>query len=132
VEMAALAPDRARNPQIRAIAERISVAQGPEIEVLRAWLRDRNLSVSGTDAGHDHGPARGMASPEAIRALTSATGDAFDRMFVDLMSKHHQGAIDMCTDVLRTGADERLQELATNTAAEQQIEIARMREALAA
>jgi len=131
VEMAALAPSRARSPQVRAIAERIRVAQGPEIAVLRAWLKARRLGESGDqDAKHDHGTMRGMASPQALKALTSATGAAFDRMFVDLMSAHHQGAIDMCSDVLKVGADERIQELATNIAAEQQTEIARMQELL--
>jgi uncharacterized protein (DUF305 family) len=131
VQMAALAPSGAGSPQIRAIAERILVAQGPEITVLRAWLRTRGLGESGDQGtGHDHGTMRGMASPQAIRALANATGEAFDRMFVDLMSAHHQGAIDMCTDVLRVGADERIQELATNIAAEQQVEIVRMRELL--
>jgi uncharacterized protein (DUF305 family) len=127
VEMAALAPSRAGSPRIRAIAERIHVAQGPEISVLQAWLKARRLSESG-DQGtkHAHGTMRGMASPQAIKALTGSTGEAFDRLFVQLMSAHHQGAIDMCTQVLKVGADEQIQELATNIAAEQQAEIARM------
>jgi uncharacterized protein (DUF305 family) len=128
VEMAALAPSRAGDPRLRAIADRILVAQGPEIAVLQAWLGQRGLDERASE--HDHGTERGMASPAAIRALTDATGAAFDRMFVDLMSAHHQGAIDMCREVLTTGVDERIQELATNIAAEQQVEIARMRAVL--
>jgi uncharacterized protein (DUF305 family) len=132
VEMAALAPSRARNPQVRAVADRIVVAQGPEIALLRSWLKERKLGESDDQgAAHDHGTMRGMASPQAISALTKATGEAFDRKFVDLMSVHHQGAIAMCGDALRVGVDERIQELATNIAAEQQIEIARMQELLA-
>lgn len=141
LDMAALAPSRARNPQVRAIADRILVAQGPEIALLRAWLKARKLSESGEKgandkgandkgANHEHGTMRGMASPQAVKALTGSTGDAFDRMFVTLMSTHHQGAIAMCTDVLRVGVDERIQELATNIAAEQQAEIARLQELL--
>ena len=131
VEMAALAPSRARGPQVRAIAERIRVAQGPEIAVLRAWLTARGLGESGdSGAEHDHGTMRGTASPQAIRALTNATGAAFDQMFVGLMSVHHRGAIDMCIDVLKVGVDERIQELATNIAAEQQAEIARLQDLL--
>jgi uncharacterized protein (DUF305 family) len=126
LELAALAPSRAADPRIRAIAERITVAQGPEIAVLRSWLRQRGLIESGAD--HDHGPASGMHPPEAIRALAATSGAAFDRSFVDLMSTHHQGAIQMCTRVLTGGADDGIQRLATNIAADQQIEIARMRE----
>jgi uncharacterized protein (DUF305 family) len=126
LEMAALAPSRARDPRIRAIAERITAAQGPEIAVLRAWLRQRGLAESGAD--HDHGPASGMHPPSAIRALAAASGEAFDRSFVDLMSAHHRGAIQMCTRVLNGGADDGIQRLATNIAADQRIEIARMRD----
>jgi uncharacterized protein (DUF305 family) len=126
LELAALAPSRAADPQIRAIAERITVAQGPEIAVLRSWLRQRGLTESGAD--HDHGPASGMHPPEAIRALAATSGAAFDRSFVDLMSTHHRGAVQMCTRVLTGGADDGIQRLATNIAADQQIEIARMRE----
>jgi len=126
LELAALAPSRAADPRIRAMAERITVAQGPEIAVLRSWLRQRGLTDSGAD--HDHGPASGMHPPEAIRALAATSGAAFDRSFVDLMSTHHRGAIQMCTRVLTGGADEGIQRLATNIAADQQIEIGRMRE----
>lgn len=128
LEMAALAPSRAGNPQVRAVAERIAVAQGPEIAVLRAWLKERGIAEAGEKGvPHDHGTMRGMASPQAIGALGKAKGAAFDRMFVDLMSAHHQGAVEMCVELLKVGADERIQELATNIAAEQQAEIARMR-----
>ena len=125
IDLAKLAPSRARNPQVRSIADRIVVAQGPEIAVLRAWLETRKLTES---AEHDHGTMRGMASPQAIKTLTAATGPTFERMFVDLMSAHHQGAIEMCGEVLKVGVDEQIQELATNIAAEQQVEIARMQD----
>jgi uncharacterized protein (DUF305 family) len=132
LELAALAPGRARDPRIRAIAERISVAQGPEVDVFLAWLRERRLPPEEPAAGHphDHGDMPGMASPAQVRALAGTTGAAFDRMFVDLMAAHHEGAVAMCRDVLRAGTDERLHELATGIAAEQQIEVRRMREAL--
>jgi uncharacterized protein (DUF305 family) len=128
LELAALAPGRAADPRIRAVAERITVAQGPEMAVLRSWLRQRGLTESGPDHDHDHGPASGMHPPEAIRALAATSGAAFDRSFVDLMSAHHRGAIQMCTRVLAGGAAADIQRLATNIAADQQIEISRMRE----
>ena len=130
LELAALAPSRAVDPRIRAIAERITSAQGPEIAVLRSWLRQRGLTESGGDPSgdHHHAPASGMHPPEAIRALAATSGATFDRLFVDLMSAHHRGAIQMCTRVLTSGADDGIQRLATSIAADQQIEIGRMRE----
>jgi uncharacterized protein (DUF305 family) len=126
LELAALVPDRAGSPRIHALAERISLAQAAELDVLRAWLDARGLAE--TDPSHDHGQMPGMQSPEAIQALAAASGDAFDRRFVEMMTDHHQGAIDMAVEVLRLGADERVQELATSIAAEQSAEITRMRE----
>jgi uncharacterized protein (DUF305 family) len=128
VEMAALAPSRARNPQIRAIAERIAIGQDSEIAPMRAWLKARGLDDRIGD--HQHGSMRGMQSPAALRALAAANGDGFDRMFVDLMSDHHQGAIDMATDLLKGGMDTEVERLATGVVAEQAVEITRMRDAI--
>ncbi|MFD0744121.1 DUF305 domain-containing protein [Phytohabitans flavus] len=127
LEMAALAPDRAKHPQIIAVASRITAAQKPEIAYFRSWLKQRTLTEEPA-GGHDHGGMQGMQPPEAIRALTSLKGDAFDKMFVDMMVAHHEGAIAMVTDVLHSGRDEQLNALATGLAAEQQAEIARMRQ----
>ncbi|MFC0532750.1 DUF305 domain-containing protein [Phytohabitans kaempferiae] len=126
LEMAALAPDRAAHPQIRAVASRIVAAQKPEVEYLRTWLRDRDLTEE--QSGHDHGGMQGMQPPEAIRGLASLSGEAFDKMFVDMMVAHHEGAIAMATDVLTAGRDQRISELATGIAAEQSAEISRMRQ----
>jgi uncharacterized protein (DUF305 family) len=130
LELAALAPDRAGDPQVRALAERIGIAQLAEIDVLQAWLDARGLAETGDGgaAGHHDHQGPGMQAPEAIQALAATSGDAFDRRFVEMMSDHHQGAIDMAVAVLRLGVDERVNELATGIAAEQSAEITRMRE----
>jgi uncharacterized protein (DUF305 family) len=128
VEMAALAPTRARNPQILAIADRIKAAQVPEIARLRGWLKNRDLPD--TDDRHPtHGTMRGMQSADAMRGLAAARGDAFDRLFVTMMIDHHQGAIDMATDLLKVGVDVEVGEIATGIAAEQAAEIGRIRDA---
>jgi uncharacterized protein (DUF305 family) len=131
LEMAALAPDRASNPQIKAVADRILAAQKPEVEFFRTWLRTRGLAEQPDEAGHDHAGMRGMQPPEAMRGIATLKGDLFDKVFVDMMVSHHEGAVAMCTDLLKVGKDERLTELATNIAAEQQAEIARLRDILA-
>jgi uncharacterized protein (DUF305 family) len=130
LEMAALAPARTDNRQIRAVANRIRVAQEPEIGVMRAWLQARDLPPDVPD--HDHGTMRGMQSPEAMQRLAAAHGPEFDRLFVQMMTDHHQGAVEMATNLLQVGADPSLQELANNIAAEQSVEINRMRELTAA
>jgi uncharacterized protein (DUF305 family) len=128
VQMAALAPSRARNPQLLAIAERIKAAQVPELARLRGWLQNRKLPE--TDGTHPtHGTMRGMQSAEAMRALAAATGDSFDRLFVTMMIDHHQGAIDMAIDVLKVGLNGEVGEIANGIAGEQTAEIRRIRDA---
>ncbi|MFI5924370.1 DUF305 domain-containing protein [Micromonospora sp. NPDC051543] len=126
LEMSTLATDHAADPRIRAYADRIRAGQGPEIKVLRGWLSTRGLPE--TAPGHDHAGMRGMQSPDAMRRLAAARGVEFDRLFITMMTDHHQGAVTMATDLLSVGADATLNELATSLATEQAIEINRLRE----
>jgi uncharacterized protein (DUF305 family) len=130
VEMATLAPDRAADPRVRAVADRIRAAQGPEIGVLRGWLGTRGLPAE--VPGHDHGTMRGMQSAEAMRQLAAARGADFDRLFVRMMTAHHEGAVIMSTDLLKVGVDQTLQEFANAVAVEQSAEITRLRELIGA
>ncbi|WP_033343724.1 DUF305 domain-containing protein [Catenuloplanes japonicus] len=123
VEISALAKTRAANPQITALAERISVTQAGEINAYRGWLTQRNL---GENSGHDHATMPGMQSPERIAELTALTGDEFDRTFVEMMKDHHGGAIAMAGDVLKAGQDPWVRQTATSVAHEQGVEIDRM------
>ncbi|SCL33252.1 Uncharacterized conserved protein, DUF305 family [Micromonospora rhizosphaerae] len=126
LEMAALAPDRAADPRVRAVADRIRAAQAPEVGMMRAWLDARGLPAA--VPGHDHGTMRGMQSPEAMRRLADARGADFDRLFVRMMTEHHQGAVTMATDLLKVGVDQALSEFANSVATEQTVEINRLRE----
>lgn len=126
LEMSTLAVEHAADPRIRAYADRIRAGQGPEISVLRGWLSTRGLPE--TAPGHDHAGMRGMQSPEAMRRLGDARGVEFDRLFIAMMTDHHQGAVTMATDLLSVGVDATLNELATSLATEQAIEISRLRE----
>ena len=130
IEMASLAAGRASNPQITAIAERIKAAQLPEILQLKAWLKQHGLAEQDTDAGHNHATMPGMQTPEAIRALANAKGDQFDRMFVTMMSAHHQGAIDMAGLRLRADGNLTVERMANAIGFEQEVEINRMHEIL--
>ncbi|MEV4544882.1 DUF305 domain-containing protein [Micromonospora echinaurantiaca] len=126
--MAELAPDRAADPDVRAIADRIRASQGPEIGMLRGWLQVRGLAER--VEGHDHGTMRGMQSAEAMRRLADARGAEFDRLFVRMMTEHHRGAVEMATELLKVGAELTLSEFANSVATEQSVEIDRLRELL--
>nr|MDT0657464.1 DUF305 domain-containing protein [Micromonospora sp. DSM 115978] len=130
LRMSAMAPDRAADPRIRALAERVRVSQLPEIQRMRGWLTERDLDSGSPPAGHDHLDMPGMQSEAALRDLATASGADFDRLFVAMMTDHHQGAIEMATGVLRVGVDVTVRELATSIATEQAAEIGRMRDLL--
>lgn len=131
LQMAALAPDRATDPQVRAMAARIGAVQGPEIAVLQAWLEGQEHFVG----GHHDGQAGahrmpGMATPAQLATLAAAAGPVFDRLFVELMTAHHRGALTMVDDLAGAGTDTRVGEIARDIAVTQTVEIDRMRTAL--
>lgn len=124
IEMSKLAPERAGDPGLRALAERIGAAQTPEVAFMRSWLQARRLPDS--DPAHDHSTMAGMQTPADMAALTGLRGADFDRKFVDMMTDHHRGAIAMAEDVILGGTDEQLREVAGEISIEQGSEIRRM------
>ncbi|MEU4245409.1 DUF305 domain-containing protein [Actinoplanes sp. NPDC026619] len=124
IAMAALAPDRAADDQLRALAARIGAAQAPEVAWMRGWLRLRKLPKS--DPAHDHAAMPGMQSAADMTTLAGLKGSAFDRRFATMMTAHHRGAVQMASDVLTGGTDEKLREVAGEMAVEQASEIRRI------
>ena len=132
LELAALAPGRAVDPGVLAIADRISAVQGAEIAMMQAWLDAQDDALGGDHgAGHDGDLHPGMATPEQVAALGAATGPPFDRMFLDLMIAHHEGALVMADAVRAGGTDVLVSQLADDVTVTQSAEIGRMRDLLA-
>lgn len=78
-------------------------------------------------AGHDHGAMPGMATERQLAELTAATGTDFDRLFLKLMTTHHEGAVTMAGEALAGGNNVAVEEMATEVVATQSAEIHRMR-----
>jgi uncharacterized protein (DUF305 family) len=123
--MTELAPEQAESGQVRKLAERISAAQGPEIEAMKGWLKTNGENETG--GGHDHAAMPGMATEAQLKKLRAARGKAFDQLFLTLMITHHEGAITMATDVKSEGNNVRIEEMADDVVAQQTSEISRMR-----
>ncbi|MET8079486.1 DUF305 domain-containing protein [Streptomyces sp. NPDC005303] len=123
-----LAPQRAESVKLKALAERISAAQGPEIAAMRAWLKEYGQSEKSDD--HVHTAMPGMATEAQLKKLRAAKGKAFDELFLTLMITHHEGAITMATDVKGQGNNVRIEEMADDVVAQQTSEINRMRDML--
>ena len=151
VEMVELLQTRGVHPTVRRLGQRIALGQEAEIALMRGWLSDRSqpLEMPGMGGGHagmDHShhaghamPASdtpimaGMLSPAQMQALAAASGPAFDRLFLEGMIRHHQGALDMVDALLANpGAaeDTMLSDFTTSVVADQSAEILRMQSLL--
>lgn len=136
LEMAGLVPGRTGRAVIERLAERIRASQIAEIGRMRRWLEARGLPVPDTAAAHtghaDHGGMPGMATPEELARLAVLSGDRFDRMFLELMIRHHEGALTMVADLREGGGGQEPEVfmLASEVDADQRAEIARMRRIL--
>ena len=132
VEMAALVADRTNRPELIDVAGRIDKSQKDEIEFMQTWLADRGERVPDPTAHHamhmSHEMA-GMATPEQMAALAASEGTAFDRLFLELMITHHEGAVTMVEELLeQPGAayDPVLFEFTNDVTNDQTAEIERM------
>nr|WP_030709022.1 DUF305 domain-containing protein [Streptomyces sp. NRRL F-2580] len=126
--MSALAPERAAADGVRRLAERISAAQRPEIGAMEKWLTVHPAPPGGSGGhAHDHAAMPGMATEQQLKELTGARGAEFDRLFLTLMSAHHEGALKMAGEVLAAGNNVAVEEMATEVVATQSTEIHRMR-----
>lgn len=137
--MTALVPERTERDQLRQLARRIDISQESEMALMRRWLERRGEAVPdigdatahrpGAQTVHHHGMP-GMASPEELQRLAEARGEAFDRLFLELMIRHHEGALVMVEELLATegaGQEPELFQFAAHVDADQRAEIARMR-----
>lgn len=119
--------------ELRELAEQIAAEQGPEIALMRSWLRDWGMpEMADMHGGHGgHGGMDGMLSEEELDELRAAEGDGAVELFLRQMIAHHEGAIDMARDVIDNGSHPDVRSLVEEIIASQQAEIDLMTEWLA-
>ena len=123
IQMSELALLNTTNPEILALATEIKAAQDPEIEQMKSW----GSSKMGSHAGHMMD--EGMLTDDEMAQLKEARGAEFDRLFLEGMIKHHQGAIQMA-DMIIDSVNEEAALLGKNIVDSQSAEIERMRQLL--
>jgi uncharacterized protein (DUF305 family) len=123
IEMAKLVDSHTKRPELRTLADAIAASQGQEITLLQGWLQTWGKPTTG--AGMDHGAMQmpGMMSEADMGQLRLSNDEDFDLLFLDMMTAHHQGAIDMATTDLRDGALPEVKRLAQQIIDAQQGEI---------
>jgi len=127
VEMADMAFAKATDTEVKTLATAIKGAQAPEIAKMSGWLKGWGAPIPATGKAHVmSGPMMGMMGPEEMAALDKASGPAFDRMWVDMMIRHHQGAVVMSRAELLQGQSADAKALADKIIASQTVEISTM------
>ena len=122
VTMAMLVREQGSDPRVAAFAEEVITSQAEQQGVMVGWLHEQGVPATSTQApmawmdgaamgGHSSGhegmgdaaamtpeqarEAMGMASDTQLAELGRATGTAADLLFVQLMTPHHEGAVEM-------------------------------------
>jgi uncharacterized protein (DUF305 family) len=124
VEMARLVPSRSTNKKMLDLAARIQQAQDPEIKQLTGMLTKWGSAPS-TMPGMDMG-STGMMTTDEMTRLEKGKSAEFDRMWTEMMIKHHEGAIEMARTELGKGASTEAKALAQKIIDAQQAEITEM------
>ena len=140
--MSSMAGKRTNNKTIVNLANRIDASQEDEINFMESWLKDRDESVPEAESHHmmkDNDKAHhdmhmhlnmvGMASQEQLKKLGDSNSTDFDRLFLQLMIAHHDGALEMVKDLKKfSGAvyDPILNEFVSDLVNDQGVEIERM------
>jgi uncharacterized protein (DUF305 family) len=132
--MSRLAAARGAGPRLLRFAQKIDQSQAGEIALMQEWLRANGQAAPDTSAWRGM-TMPGMLTAQELAALEAARGPAFDRQFLTLMIRHHQGALRMVADLLaapRAAQDVDVSVLANDVETTQTAEIALMRQMLTA
>jgi uncharacterized protein (DUF305 family) len=134
LQMGLLAEDKATTTPVKALAVKMVAGQQMESGRFIQYLEERGrhqgdpdrevMGWMGMPLPRDRMP--GLASPAEMLALTNATGGEVDRLFLDLMLRHHEGGLHMAEFAHEHGRNEPLKDLAGRMVVMQRREIADM------
>ncbi|MEZ0052474.1 uncharacterized protein (DUF305 family) [Mycobacterium sp. MAA66] len=128
VEMAKLVPTRSQNQQVTDLATAIQNAQAPEMQQMTTLLAGFGKPAPSATMNHS---MPGLMTSQQMTALEGLTGPAFDKMWLQMMVEHHQGAITMADDELKNGTNPDAKAMAQAIVTAQQGEITKMQGMLA-
>jgi uncharacterized protein (DUF305 family) len=110
VEMAMVAWAKASSNDVRQIGYDMALTQQSQIGQMQRWLEEWDLLPTGSRPAMTWMPGEpipltdglmpGMATGDEIRALHEASGPEVDRLFLELMIKHHLGGIHMADGLI--------------------------------
>ena len=134
--MSEMANERTNNKTILDLAKRIDVSQKDEINFMESWLKQRNEYADSSHSDHHmheshhmHMNMAGMATPKQLNDLSNSKSTDFDRLFLQLMITHHDGALEMVEELKKypgNAYDPILNEFVSDLVNDQGVEIERM------
>ena len=146
--MSNMAGERTNNKTILDLAKRIDVSQADEINFMESWLKQRNEYADNSHENHHmhrkhhihashnmHVDMAGMATPKQLDDLKKSSSTDFDRLFLQLMITHHDGALEMVEELKKypgNAYDPILNEFVADLVNDQGVEIERMNNILVA
>ena len=127
IEISNFAKTNGASPEVLALATSIANAQGPEITQMQGLLEAAGaLGEIGKHMGH----MDGMLSEEQVAAIKDARGAEFDRLYLEGMIAHHEGAVKMAQNAIDSGGNAAVIAVAEQQLAAQTAEIAQMKKLL--
>jgi uncharacterized protein (DUF305 family) len=136
IAMVQIARDHLTDTQVKSLASRVADEQKPEIGAMARWLEARKLEVPPQaknplfQATSPHHGMKGMATREQLQQLSEARGVEADRLWLQLMTAHHRGAIEMVVAQHASGTDDTVGLLGDEIVVTQQTQINHMAEML--
>jgi len=127
--MTALLASRTSREDMQLLGRRIDLSQADEIELMRDWLTARGVPLANAQHAHEAALMPGMLTAEQMRRLAEAKDAEFDRLFLEFMIKHHEGALVMVDELFAAagaGQQSDVFAFASEVDADQRIEIDRM------
>jgi uncharacterized protein (DUF305 family) len=132
------------DPDVRQLAAAVAATQRVEVEELRRWLLGHgqpvptpSVTTSGADPGGGaqetaSGAVDGIATSAQMRALGRADGELAERLYLELMTRHHQGAVRAAREEAARGQDATLVDFARQLAQTEEAQLQTLRRRSAA
>ena len=122
VDMANLVLTHSERPELKSLAENIISAQSKEIEEMSQWLEGYQAKPHQVPNKRAH-----QKMKIQMEKLAKAKHKDFDKMFLDMMIKHHAGAVRMSSLVKQKRSRPELQRFAEKVILDQTAEIKQMK-----
>ena len=123
IDISNIALKTSKNAELLSLAKTIIDAQTSEITQMKSWLKDAGAS---TDTGHSMHGMGGMLDDSELSALSAANGGVFDKLWLEGMIGHHDGAIHM-TQMIKDASNPDIKAFGEKVVKDQSAQIVQMK-----